>query len=405
MPRHNARIASGTASLAETIVIAVEPIPTPKWVYNVRIAGEHTYFANDVLLHNCDDPHNPDTAESDVQRDTEIDHYRNVLSQRLDDPNTGRMVVIAQRVHENDLVGWLLENEKGRWDHLSLPEVAEHDETFVLRDGKTFTRREGDLLWPQRFGPEIIERAKITLGSYVFSSQFQQRPSPAGGGILQREHWQYWTALPSDLEEVLSSWDMSLKKLEDSDFVAGQIWGRRRANKYLMDYILARMTFTEAKNAMIAWQAKWPNAHRKLVEDAANGPAIIDALKNDIPGLTPVKPQGGKVSRARATQPDLEAHNLWIPDPLRAKLTTGSGIVMDAANGDYAWVGDYVENCAKFPKVAHDDDVDSTTQAIAFFNAYASGLSRFYQEEAERMKKEREDQDQARPGLPYWRTN
>jgi predicted phage terminase large subunit-like protein len=126
-----------------------------------------------------------------------------------------------------------------------------------------------------------------------------------------------------------------------------QVWGRKGADKYLLDQVRERMGFTSTVTAIRTLNAKHPKAHTKLIEDKANGSAIIDFLKHEISGLIPVEPQGGKVARAYAVQPTIEAGNVFIPDPTLAP-----------------WVHDFIEECASFPNGAHDDQVDCMTQAL-----------------------------------------
>jgi phage terminase large subunit-like protein len=177
----------------------------------------------------------------------------------------------------------------------------------------------GELLWPERFGREELEALKHSLGSYAAAGQLQQRPAPAEGGIFKRHWWRFWKRpgtelppvsvrrvngeienihavdLPKEFDEVQQSWDMAFKDLDTSDFVCGQVWARRGANKYLLDQRKDRLDFPRTLHAVRMMTVNWPRAHAKLVEDKANGTAVIAALKNEISGLIPVNPEGGNV--------------------------------------------------------------------------------------------------------------
>jgi predicted phage terminase large subunit-like protein len=125
------------------------------------------------------------------------------------------------------------------------------------------------------------------------------------------------------------------------------VWGRVGANYFLLDYLKERLTFTGTLAAVRSMASKWPNARRKLVEAKANGDAVVDSLMGEISGLILVEPRGGKIARANAVSPILEGGRLWLPKPERAP-----------------WVNGFIDTCAAFPNVAHDDDVDAMSQAI-----------------------------------------
>lgn len=148
-------------------------------------------------------------------------------------------------------------------------------------------------------------------------------------------------------DDLLVSWDLTFKNTSSADYVAGHVWGRRGVNCYLLDRVHARMDFPETRRALRTVAARWPQAILHVVEDKANGPAIIAALRNVIPGLVPEEPQGSKFSRAAAVSPLVEAGNVWLPSPEIAP-----------------WVDEVIEEAAGFPTAAHDDDVDAMSQAL-----------------------------------------
>jgi predicted phage terminase large subunit-like protein len=125
----------------------------------------------------------------------------------------------------------------------------------------------------------------------------------------------------------------------------GQVWGRRAADKFLLDQVRGHFSFSATVAAVRTLSAKWPQAHRKLVEDKANGTAVMDTLKHEISGIIAVEPEGGKEARAHAVSAEVEAHNVYLPQTA-------------------PWVHDFIEECAAFPTGAHDDQVDAMTQAL-----------------------------------------
>ena len=331
------------------------------------VGGTATGEGGDRIV--CDDPHNVQEAESDAIRKSTLDWFDVVMSTRVNDPRTAAKVVVMQRCHQRDLSGHLL--AQGGWEHLRLPAEFEEPKCVTLigwTDPRTLS---GELLWHDRFGPNEIADLKVSLGSYAAAGQLQQRPSPAGGGIFKRHWFRFWqprganlppvmvqlpdgtqTSIPAieapqQVDEQIQSWDCSFKDLDTSDYVVGQVWARRGAFFLLGDQVRGRMDCPGTVRAVRELTHKWPRTVAKLIEDKANGSAVIQMLAHEIPGLLPVNPSGGKIARAQAISPLVEAGNVYLPHP------------------EYApWVNDFIEECIQFPNGAHDDQVDAMTQAI-----------------------------------------
>jgi hypothetical protein len=195
-----------------------------------------------------DDPHNPKGALSDMLRQQAIDFFRYTLSTRLDDPKTGAIVLIMQRLHELDLTGYLLSDQPALWKTLCLPMRAEA--------GDPLGRAQGELLCPERFDETAVAALEKLLGSYGTSGQLQQRPSPASGGMLKRGWWNEYEIPPADMDEVLLSWDCAFKETKDTDFVVGQAWGKKGGNFYLLDQTRDRMDFPATCRAIESLSAK-----------------------------------------------------------------------------------------------------------------------------------------------------
>jgi predicted phage terminase large subunit-like protein len=298
----------------------------------------------DILV--CDDPNNLDEIHSDPVREGVNRWLDEVWSTRMNDPKTGRQVVVQQRGHDRDATGHLLSQDV-KWEHILLPMEFDGKRRSTSLGPYDPRKEVGELLWPERFDAAVLKDLKTRLGSYGAAGQLQQSPAPAGGGIFKREHWRFYKARPMKFDEVVLSWDMTFKKTTDSDYVAGGAWGRVGADKYLLDRVKERMGFADSVKAVRAMKKRWPQAVAILVEDKANGPAIIETLQKEIPGVIAVNPEGGKEARAYAIQPEHEAGNLYLPDPSIAP-----------------WVDEYIGEMASFPRGANDDEVDQTTQAI-----------------------------------------
>jgi predicted phage terminase large subunit-like protein len=260
------------------------------------------------------------------------------------------MVIVMQRVHENDLAGHVL--QQGDYEELKLPAEYEGSRRMTSIGWQDPRTEPDELLWPERFGREEIDRLKRDLGSYGAASQLQQRPSPAEGGILKRHWWKFYRDAPRKFKEVIQSWDCSFKDSRSSDFVVGQVWGRNGADKYLLDQVRGRMDCPATMQAVKRLSENWPQAQRKVIEDKANGPAVVAMLKHEIAGLIAVNPKGGKEVRAQAVSPQIEAGNVYLPDPSIAP-----------------WINGFIEECAAFPNGAFDDQVDAMSQALVYLGA------------------------------------
>ena len=246
----------------------------------------------------------------------------------------------------SDLTGQLLskmQSEEGdTWQIINYPAIAEHDEPH---------RKTGEPLHAERYPLEALERIRAAVGERDWAALYQQHPVPDGGGLFKEQWIQYYRQadLPSKFDKLVTSWDMTFKDGAGSDYVVGQVWGRAGAKFYLLDQVRGQMDFVKTKAAFVALAEKWPHAVRKLVEDKANGPAIISELRDKVAGIIPITPKESKEARAYAVSTLWEAHNVYIPDPQETK-----------------WVGrDFVPELLSFPAGAHDDQVDAMTQALS----------------------------------------
>jgi hypothetical protein len=160
--------------------------------YATSIGGTLTGRGGNLAI--IDDPLKPGDAESEVTRERVIEWYRSTLATRADDKQISRMVVVMQRIHVDDLVGYLLESDAG-FEVLSLPAVAQSTTTYDLGGGRTHIREKGDLLHPTHEPVEVLRDIKKSMGSMAFSAQYQQAPEPAGGKIIKRKMLQYYSEI------------------------------------------------------------------------------------------------------------------------------------------------------------------------------------------------------------------
>lgn len=335
----------------------------------VSVTGKSTGFRGHCVA--VDDPINVKDRHSEQEGgalDVAIDWWDRTMSSRLNDPRSGARVIVMQRLHERDLTGHAL--RAGGYVHLSL--ASEFDpkrrSVTVTKSGERWQdprQHAGDLLFPELFTPEVLEQAKKDLGSWQYAAQHGQNPMPASGGIFQKGYFlggevetpqgkkvvpdrSYRRAqLPPVWNETIQSWDMAFKKTTDSDFVVGQVWSRLGADVYLRFERRGRMGFAESKTAIRDVSAQFEEAHTKLVEDKANGPAIIDELRTEIPGLIAVPNNDGVLAHAWTIQGFLEAGNIHLPHP-----------------SEWPEVDEWLAEVCGYPKAAHDDRVAAFTQAV-----------------------------------------
>jgi len=261
-----------------------------------------------------DDPADPRQADSAAHVQASVEWWKGAFSTRANDPANDVIVLVQQRLNENDTTNHVLKNESG-WVHLMLPMryEAKYTKTTVLgfKDPRT---KEGELMFPSRLPEADVADLEKTLGPYHVNAQLQQRPEPRGGLIFDRNHWKYWT-VQTDYDEVVISVDCSFKNLQTSDRVAIHVWGCRGASNYLLHRVWERLSFTKTCETLLGVVALFPDAVAKLVEDKANGSAVIDSLQSHVGGIIEVNPQGGKAGRAYAMQPDHVAGNFYLPHP------------------------------------------------------------------------------------------
>ncbi|WP_193613150.1 phage terminase large subunit [Nocardioides lijunqiniae] len=326
-------------------------------VVSVGIGAGLTGRPADLMV--IDDPiKDRKEADSEKFRQNVWDWWTDVASTRL--APGAPVVLILTRWHEDDLAGRLLAAEDGHlWKVLNIPAQADHDPDKGETD--PLGRKPGEFLESaRRRTREQWEAIKTRVGSRTWNSLYQGRPSAVEGNIVLRDWWKYYprplwivrddgVRVITEYDEMLASWDMTFKDKETSDYVVGQVWMRRGARAYLLDQVRGRWAFAQTRREVKAFAARWPQAVMKLIEDKANGSAIISSLGQTVPGIIPEEPSGSKSARLEAVSPFIEAGNVWLPDP------TIEGC---------AWVGDLVEEYAGFPHATHDDMVDTGSQAL-----------------------------------------
>jgi predicted phage terminase large subunit-like protein len=309
------------------------------------VHGTLTGLGGDIFI--IDDPQKPVDAQSDTQRNGLNRWVANTLMSRLDNKETGIIIVVQQRVHLNDLSGYLMES--GGWEVLSLPAIAEQDEIVAIGENEFHQRRAGEALHPELESLESLKELRRKIGSDVFTAQFQQLPAPPGGAMIRREWLRYYDQLPEcTYARVIQSWDTAAKNGAMNDWSVCTTWMVMDDHYYLIDLIRDRFEYPGLKAAAISLAQRY-RPQSILIEDASTGTALAQELKTIyFGGATTLVPiERDKIGRLYVNQAKFEAGLVLFPrgasflPQLEAELLT-------------------------FPQARNDDQVDSISQALSY---------------------------------------
>lgn len=301
-----------------------------------------------------DDPTNPKGTESEISIEDSIEWIDGIMSTRWVNSNDRRRVVVMQRLADRDMSGHLLAT--GTYEHLKIPMEFEGDKRKTSIGWCDPRKTPGELMCPDRINRDSVDAMKIILGSYGTAGQYQQRPSPEGGGIIRPEWFKRWTqaTLPPKFDYMEVCVDANFKEGNKSDNASVGVWGDVGAQSFLLDAIPPRaMSYVQLREALRELRKRYMRADGSCmirawrIEAAANGHALINELSREIPGVVPFKPSefGSKVARAEAASPQIEAGNVWIPTVA-------------------TWVDGYLYEMETFPNGRYDDQVDMTTMHL-----------------------------------------
>ena len=314
------------------------------------VGGTLTGRGADVII--IDDAMKPEDAMSEVLRKKANDWFDSTLLSRLNNKETGAIVIIMQRLHQDDLVGHVLELDE--WDVLSFPAIAEEDEVHVIENafGRRIVKRSiGEALHPERESVTRLQALKQSMGEYHFASQYQQNPIPRGGAMVKREWLQWYVPgdQPARYDRVLQSWDTANKSSELNDYSVCTTWGVRGKFYYLLHVLRRRMDYPLLRRTVIEHSRHW-KADSVVIEDKASGTQLIQDLQADLGNyyIRPYEPPTGmdKIMRLHAQTLAFENAQVFLPTAA-------------------PWLDEYVEELTGFPGTKFDDQVDSTTQALA----------------------------------------
>ena len=325
--------------------------PAGGWRFSTSVDGKTTGRHPGIRV--IDDPTKP--RDVNVEALEKTNHWWQSTFRSRGDQRTVRTCLIMQRLAENDLAGYFQARE-GNWVTISIP--LEYKPAKPLRTpwGDDPRTVEGETFYRSRFPPEVVREIKIeTTDVAVYSSQYDQDPVPPGGIVFNKTWFEHTYEELPEKGFGLISLDCTFKDTEGADRVAMQYWWISSPRFYLVDRLCARLDFVATCDQFAAFCAKHPKAIGKLIEDKANGSAVISTFKRHVSGIIEVSPLGGKRARAVATTPLWQSGAVYLPTQRNAP-----------------WVVDYKAEHVKFPRGEYDDEVDATSQLLAYAGGEAA---------------------------------
>jgi predicted phage terminase large subunit-like protein len=290
---------------------------------------------------------------SETKRNASNDHYEKGLYTRINDQDIGLRIAVMQRLHQDDTTGHVLKNSKDDYLHINIPAEITQESINTEFDVspahlKQFYDKDG-LFFPARFSRDMLDKAKSVLRSQ-YPGQFLQRVSEPGGSIWKRKWFRYYGGKIRFEREIIVC-DMNFKEGEKNSFVVIQHWGRLEGKNYLINQYREQVGFLEARAAFIRMCKSAPNVRKKIVEDKANGPALINSLEKIIPGLVAEPKDKSKESCWLSVADIIQDGKVLLPNP-----------------EENPWVVDYLDECDKIPNSTYDDQADATYMALKEFD-------------------------------------
>jgi predicted phage terminase large subunit-like protein len=357
---------------------AVQEFITTRQGYRLATStgGVLTGRGADFIL--IDDPLKPEEALSKALRQACNEWFVHTLYSRLNDKRHGAIVLIMQRLHEDDLVGHVLAQEP--WEVLSFPAIAEADEVHRIETiwgPRCFRRRQGEALHPEREPLATLDHIRRTIGEYNFAGQYQQSPAPLGGGLVKLAWFKRYreNQLPERFDRIVQSWDTANKATELSDFSVCTTWGVAGKELFLLGLFRRRLEYPALKRAVCEQQSLF-GASVVLIEDKASGTQLIqDLIADGCHGVTRYQPTGDKTMRLHAQTAVIENGFVHIPEAA-------------------PWLAEYLHELTVFPNGKHDDQADSTAQFLDWFKMpfLGQGIYELYRQQAAAAEQRRKPQ-------------
>jgi predicted phage terminase large subunit-like protein len=321
------------------------------------IDGTLTGLGGNLII--IDDPLKPGDAMSEVVRERVIEWYRSTLLTRGDDKTRTRIVVVMQRVHHDDLVGYL--QEQGGFEVLNLPAIAQSTQTYDLGGGRTYTRQQDELLHPTHEPAEILMELKRAMGPIAFSAQYQQSPIPPGGTIIKKKWLKTYAEWPrwQDGDRIVLSWDIAMSEMETADYAACVVLLVRKELFFVLDVVRGRFPFDALKAKIIQLKKQDYQVSTLLIEESPISVGLIQSLREQSINVVTYNPETDKKSRVIAQNDLFAGGSVRIPESA-------------------PWKEEFVAELLAFPGGRHDDQVDALTQGMAWGRQSWSRKNRTY---------------------------
>ena len=312
----------------------------------LSVGGSITGRGADVII--IDDPLKAEDGASESARNSLIDWYDGTLSTRLNDKKHGIIILVMQRLHQDDLAGYLL--RRGGWQHLNLPAIATEEESVAIGPGRVHRRKPGEVLHPEREDRAMLDKIKADIGSLRFSAQYQQSPVPLEGNLIKRAWLKHYDEAPTRGTgvRIVQSWDVATATDERNDYSVCTTWAVKQKDYFLLEVWRDRLEFPKLRRKVIDLALKY-GAQTVLIEKAGPGQPLVQELRQDhTPGFPKpigIQPEGDKLVRMEAQSARFEAGHVWLPK-------------------DAPWLAVFLEELLAFPYGRHDDQVDSVSQFL-----------------------------------------
>ena len=312
------------------------------------VGGTLTGRGGSLLI--IDDPLKPQDAQSESARESVKQWYSNTLLSRLDHKMEGAIIVVMQRLHPDDLVGHLLEQEG--WRHLNLPAIGEEKTTVTLGAARRYRRQIGEVLHPERESQAALDELKVAMGSMEFAAQYQQSPVPVGGNLIKWSWFRFYQQSPPPQagDRLIVSWDTALSSSQLADFSACVVLLVRQQTVYILDVLRSRLEYPELKRAILDHHNRWRQAavscsYSLLIEKKGSGQSLIQDLRRHNVHAIGINPEGDKVMRMAAQTAPIEAGCVHLP-------------------ASAPWLDEFKKELLSFPASRHDDQIDALSQAL-----------------------------------------
>jgi predicted phage terminase large subunit-like protein len=315
--------------------------------YGTSIGGTLTGRGGNLII--IDDPIKPEEALSKPARDAATSWFRTTLATRLDNKKDDVIILVMQRLHVEDLAGYILEADPVGWNRLDLPAIADGPQAIPISDRDIHRRNTGDLLHPEREPRDVLERLKASMGSGSFSAQYLQQPVPEMGNLIKRDWFKFYERIPDHTtrSRLVQSWDTANKPEHCNDPSVCTTWLESEDRYYLIDVARHRVDYPCLRRLVVTLRDRFrPDAI--LIEDKGSGTALIQELRaGPPPHPIAIEPKGDKQMRMHVQAAKIESGQVYLPR-------------------EASWLSEFLSEMLAFPRSRHDDQVDSVSQFLSW---------------------------------------